>query len=99
MESINKILSDYMQAMEDKRNAEKRAGELKEMILQHAGDNDMILTDEYSAIIQRKTSTRIDTKKLYADFTETAIKREYGIVSTSTTVIISARENNGEKSA
>lgn len=88
--NINTIISDYLQAKQQEAEAKKRAAALKDLILQHAGDADNFTTDEFTVIIKKSVSVRLDTDALYKDFPD--IKDTYGreSVSRSVTAVVTA---------
>lgn len=94
---INTIITNYLQAKQAEADAKKRAAALKELILQHAGDNDNFVTDTYTVIIKTTSSTRLDTAALYKDFPD--IKETYGKTTTSKTVDAVITTAAGKKSA
>ena len=95
--NINEIITNYLQAMQEKRDAEKRAEAMKALILQHAGSADNFTTDVYTVIVKTTESTRLDTKRLYADFPE--MKDVYGKTTTSTTVSAVVTADAAKKTA
>ena len=83
---INDAVSVYLAAKDAESAARKRAEAAKKEILAHAGGRDSFTTDAWTVILKRSVSIRLDTKKLYDDFGEADIKRDYGRESVSVTV-------------
>lgn len=95
--NINEIITNYLQAMQEKRDAEKRADAYKALILDHAGTADNFTTDVFTVIVKRTETTRLDTKRLYADFPD--MKDVYGKTSTSTTITAVVTADAAKKTA
>ena len=87
--TINSIVTLYAAVMAEKAAAEKRASELKKLILAHAGTADHFQTDAYIVTIKETASERLDTKRLYADFPD--IKAEYGRTTISRSVNVTEK--------
>ena len=94
---INTIIADYIKAKQEENDAKKRAGLMKDMILQYAGDNDNFTTDVFTVVIKTTTSSRLDTATLYKDFPD--IKETYGKTTTSKTVNAVVTADANKKSA
>ena len=94
---INSIIASYLQEKATETAAKKRADEMKKIILQHAGNADNFITDEYTVIIKTTTSKRLDTAALYKDFPD--IKDVYEKTTTSKTLAIAETAGAGKKSA
>lgn len=94
---INTIIAEYIKSKQDENDAKKRAGLMKDMILQYAGDNDNFTTDVFTVVIKTTTSSRLDTAALYKDFPD--IKDTYGKTTTSKTVDAVVTADANKKSA
>lgn len=94
---INKIIADYMQEKATEAAAKKRAEAMKKIIMQHAGDAERFVTDEYTVIVKKTTSKRLDTAALYKDFPD--IKDVYEKATTSQSLVIAENAGAGKKSA
>jgi len=94
--NIDEIIREYIEANNAAKKAAKRAGALKDIILQHAGNDAYFETDVYSVTIKDTVSERLDTASLYRDFPD--IKKDYGRQSVSRSVIPAARKQE-KKSA
>ena len=97
--SINEMVAAYMEETENEKRAKKAAAALKESIIAFMAGNDSILTDEFIVIRKESKSIRLDTKKLYADLSEKAVKELYGKETVSVSLDIAARANSEQKSA
>ena len=84
--SINEKIAAYLEAKQEESSAKKRAAALKKEILAHAAGADAFTTDVWAVIVKRSISIRLDTQKLYDDFGEDVVKRDYGKESVSVTV-------------
>ena len=96
---INEKITLYMQEKEKENAAKKAADALKESIIAAMGDNKTLVTDAYSVILKETKSTRLDSKKLYAEFGEKQVKELYGKETISRSLDIAARENAEKASA
>ena len=92
---INTVIADYIRAKQEKAAAEKREKELKALLLSIAGGRESFETDNFTVIVKTSASMRLDTDALYKDFPD--IKKEYGRVSTSTSIIAAEKETSAEK--
>jgi len=81
---INSIIAIYLQEKQRAKEASKRADEMKQLIMQHAGQADNFTTDIYTVVIKTTTAARLDTAALYKDFPD--IKQVYEKATTSKTV-------------
>ena len=90
--SINEIVAAYIAAKETESAAKKQAEEMKNLILDYAGNNDNFTTDLYTVVVKTTASTRLDTAALYKDFPD--IKTVYGktTASKSITAVATAAE-------
>lgn len=94
---INYIISEYVAAAAAEKAAKKRAENARALLLEKLAGRDSVVTDEYSVIIKKNVSTRLDTTALYKDFPD--VKREYGRESVTTTVNVAALAADGTRSA
>ena len=95
--NINGILKEYLDAKEQENAAKKRAEKARDLILEHTKGKSFV-TDEYTVLIENRPSVRLDGKKLEKDFPGIKDPAQYGIVSYSTYITITAAEDI-EKSA
>lgn len=91
--SINEIISAYNKAKETESRAKKEKERLSALILDYAGNRDFLETDSYNVMIDNRTRTGIDTKRLYSDFPD--IKEVYG--TTTEYKVITAKVKQAEK--
>lgn len=84
--TINEKITLYLAAKQEESAAKKRADALKKDIIAHAAGADAFTTDEWTVILKKSISIRLDTKKLYDDFGEDVVKRDYGRESVSVSV-------------
>lgn len=87
--TANEIICAYMAAQEQKRIAEKKADEMKKLIVSMMGSAPIFETDLYCVIPKRTEKTIIDTKALCKDFPD--IKEEYGKQSVSVSLSIAEK--------
>lgn len=87
--TANEIIFAYMAAQEQKRIAEKKADEMKKLIVSMMGSAPIFETDLYCVIPKRTEKTIIDTKALCKDFPD--IKEEYGKPSVSVSLSIAEK--------
>lgn len=97
MENINSIIQEYLEGQEKQAELKKRLACLKGLILDHAGNNDSFLTDNFSVIVKTSTSIRLDTETLYKDFPD--IKKEYSKETISKTLAIAQIASENTKTA
>ena len=97
--TLNEAIKIYLQQDAIAKEAARAAKAAREFILNTAGDRDTLTTDMYTVFITASESVRLDTKKLYADFTEEAIKRDYGRVTVSRSIDARPRTDADSKSA
>jgi len=95
--SINDIIAAYNAAKEQEKQAKKRAEEMKDLILAHAGGADNFTTDIYTVVIKTTTSSRLDTTALYKDFPD--IKETYGRTTESKSITAVATAGAAKKTA
>jgi len=95
--SINDIIAAYNAAKEQEKQAKKRAEEMKDLILSHAGNADNFTTDIYTVVIKTTTSSRLDTTALYKDFPD--IKETYGRTTESKSITAVATADAAKKTA
>ena len=95
--SINEVITAYLQAKEEEKQAKKRAEAMKAFILDHANGADNFTTDVYTVVIKTTTSSRLDTAALYRDFPD--IKTVYEKTTTSKTVNAVVTADAEKKSA
>ena len=93
--SINEIISAYMQAKQEKTDAEKREKLYKALIIENAAGREFIDTEEYNVILKTTESIRLDTTALYKDFPD--IKKDYGKLSASVTIVTTEKKSSAEK--
>ena len=87
--TANEIICAYMAAQEQKRIAEKKAEEMKNLLLSMMGSAPIFETDSFTVISKRTESVRLDTKALYSDFPD--IKKDYGRPSVSVSLTIAEK--------
>ena len=95
--SINETIAAYLAAKDAESAAKKRAAELKEIILAHAGSADNFQTDVFTVVIKTSETVRLDTAKLYKDFPD--IKTEYGKITPSKTITAARKAGAESKTA
>ena len=95
--NINELISNYLNAKADKRDAEKREKAAAALIMEYAGNTLQFETDVYSVIIKETESVRLDTAALYEDFPD--IKETYGKTTISRSITAAERTAHEKRSA
>ena len=96
--STNEIISAYMQAKQEKTDAEKREKYFRALLIENAAGREFIETETYNVIFRTTESIRIDTDALQADFP--TIKKDYPKIVKSVTIIATEKKSSaGKKSA
>lgn len=83
--TISEAIATYIEEKEKEATAKKRKEAMRAIIIEYMGNNDIITTDEYTAILKKTTSNRLNTKALYKDFPD--VKDVYSKPTTSTELI------------
>lgn len=99
MKDINATVRDLLQARKDKADAERREKAAAEAIKLYAAGAGSFSTDNYNVILSQREQFRLDTARLYADFTERDIKAEYGKVTRYVVIVASEKADAREVSA
>lgn len=97
MIDINSVISDYLTHTETAKKASAAAKAEKELIMQYLAGADSIETTDYMLIVKTVNSARLDTTALYKDFPD--IKNDYGKVTTSRELVITAATGVNKASA
>lgn len=86
--TANSTLDRYARVDELIKELSKEKSVLKKQILAKMGDNDKLIDGDHVAIIRTSERTSINTKALYAEFGEDAVKELYGKTTEVRTLIV-----------
>ena len=82
--TLNEAVKIYVDSSAIVSAERKKADAAKKFIMAAAGTLDEIKTDKWIVYLKRSVSITLDTKKLYADFSD--IKETYGRETVSTSI-------------